>query len=303
MEMIRLWPGAAPSEAPLAAAESITNDTFGFQRIWNVGTPELAVFPKRSHGAFKVPALLVLPGGGFQKLAWEREGVEIARRFAHAFDCFVLKYRVPLRPALPRLPSAWAQIQDAERAVELLRARRRGGVVGVLGFSAGAHLAAHLCSAAAQARFHADGDRPAATPRPDFAILMYPWNLLAPHYDRFAGGNQTRSRLAVGLRVGPDHPPTMLVHAEDDVVASVDNSIVYHDELHRAARAAGSPSHRRPVADLHVYGVGGHSFALCMPGPRQPPDETAAAVCSWPRLALEFVSGLGLVNRTRESIR
>ena len=79
MEWIRLWPSAPPSEAPLRDVNETHRDgTDGFERIWNVGTPALAAFPARP--AKRRPALLILPGGGLHHLAWEKEGVDVARR-------------------------------------------------------------------------------------------------------------------------------------------------------------------------------------------------------------------------------
>lgn len=251
---IPLWPGSPPGDQPLAVEE-----TYADGRVENVRIPTLTVFlppPERATGA----GVVICPGGGYWLLAIDHEGYEVARWLnSLGVAAFVLKYRHRyFRHPIP--------LWDAQRAIRTVRAKaeqwrvdpRR---VGILGFSAGGHLASTVAT-------HFDAGDPNATDpierqssRPDFAILVYPVitfekptlhkgsrdNLLGPHPPAELIGN-----LSNETQVTPETPPVFLVHSADDDAVPVENSI----DFFLACRRAGVP------AELHVYDTGGHGYGM-----------------------------------------
>jgi acetyl esterase/lipase len=257
-----LWPGSEPGRGrPLERPADPVRGAIA--RITDVTEPTLTLYrPPRANTAG--PAILVLPGGGYQHLSVDIEGEEVCRWLTEAgVTCVVVTYRVPQPPDSAR---HLQPLQDVQRALGLVRRNaREWGVdprrVGVLGFSAGAHVAAVL-GAHADVRAYAPVDEAdSESGRPDFSLLLYPAYLV-----RERGG----SRLAAEVRPGPASPPTFLVQTADDPVG-VENSVHYALALHEA----GVP------AELHVYAEGGHGYGL-----RAAVGEVAR---TWPRLALRWL--------------
>lgn len=122
------------------------------EHVYNVSRPTLTPFLV---GNGTGSAVVIAPGGGYVDLAWDLEGIDLARRLnSFGVSAFVLKYRVPARPPRAGLPKWWAPLQDAQRAVGVVRARAAGwgldpSLIGFMGFSAGGHLAAHLSTSCA----------------------------------------------------------------------------------------------------------------------------------------------------------
>jgi acetyl esterase/lipase len=236
------------------------------RELWIRGVPfpELHVFrPARPDGS----AMLVLPGGGYRFLSVQNEGLAAALRFAaEGTTGFVLAYRLP--------GEGWANrhlvpLQDAQRAMRLIRSRAAEFEIdprrlGVLGFSAGGHLAADLAVSYAEqlyARVDSADDLPA---RPAYAGLIYPVTSLinpGPNSTSMAGlfGRtpplpllEARSPL---LHVTKQVPPSFVAHAMDDATVPVRHSI-------RWAEAVNS---NRVAAELHLFAEGGHGFGLHLP--------------------------------------
>ncbi len=266
---ITLFPDGAPGEVagwPGAEVTLVGDD--GVARVYNVSAPALEPFPLAGAGG-PAPAVVIAPGGGYALLAYDKEGTDVARRFnALGFAAFVLKYRVPARPDDPAKPKWWAPLQDAQRAVSVVRARAaawnvNGSAVGVVGFSAGGHLGAHASTAFDERAYDpvdADDD---ASCRPDFAVLVYPWSV--------ADANDARATtLAPEINVTATTPRACLVHAADDGTAPFHNSVLYFEALD----AAGVRGSR-----LEIDPKGGHGFGLCQNLER---DEE---VCAWPDAA------------------
>lgn len=263
--VIPLWPEGPPGGVPEGLQERIVHrdNPFGLtdRAAHDVTTPSLSIFyPATPDGS----AILIIPGGGYRWVVIDKEGFEGARHFAgEGATVYVLRYRLPHQgwQAGPDAP-----LQDAQRAIRLIRARAAQDLIDpsrvmVAGFSAGGHLAGTLAM-----RF----DNPAYTPvdatdalsaRPDAAALVYP---VATMNEPFAHPGSRLNML--GDRPAPeaianwslesmaraDMPPVFLMHAADDVAVPVDNALM----LHAALRKAGVP-----VA-LHVYEAGGHGFGL-----------------------------------------
>lgn len=254
-----LWPGKAPGETkdlPPEAYIPATPKQMDVKRLGNVSKPQVSVYlPAKGKAAGG--CVVIAPGGGYNILAIEHEGTEVASWLnSLGVAAAVLKYRVPRRPG--QTPDNLAQLQDAQRAVGLVRSKAaEWGIdpakVGVLGFSAGGHLMASLATHFDKRlydRVDAADDLPC---RPAFAVLVYPAYLT----------ERGSAELKPEYKVTKETPPTFFAHASDDPVSS-ENSVA----LYRALRKAGVP------AELHLFASGGHGFGM---RPKGPPAD-------WPKL-------------------
>jgi acetyl esterase/lipase len=275
-ERIRLWPGKPPgAPAQLPKPNPTMNGAKGSRELWlrGVATPEIHVFrPARPDGS----ALLSLPGGGYGFLSVQNEGLDVAQRFnAGGTTVFVLVYRLPGEGWSDRPIVA---LQDAQRAMRLIRAGAKGlnidpARLGVVGFSAGGHLAADLAIAHDERTYAPVDEADRLSARPAYAGLVYPVVSLRPRgthpgsMENLLGPSPSaelvdaRSPL---LKVGSGTPPSFLVHSADDPVVPLENSL---DWL-AACRAAKVP------AEAHLFAQGGHGFGLhldpSLPGSRWP---------------------------------
>ena len=273
-----LWPAGAPSETGSLPPEADTTKPSDeliagkrLIRLGNVAAPTLTIYqPDAANNTGA--AVLVCPGGGYHILAMDLEGTEVCDWLNRiGVTAALLKYRVPARQGHPRheLP-----LQDAQRALGLLRARAAELAIdpkriGVLGFSAGGHLAAML-SNHHETRSYPPVDAADQTScRPDFAVLIYPGSLTAK--DR-------KDELAPEFTIKAGvTPPTFLAMAEDDPVG-VENPIVYFLALKRA----GVP------AEMHLYPTGGHGYGL---------RRTEKMVTTWPDRVADWMKAAGWFNK------
>lgn len=285
-ERIPVWPDGAPAE-PGGPVELVVTerappgDALRDRYATGIADPDLTVFAAREPAGC---ALLVLPGGGYQRVVMDKEGYESAEWLAaRGLTSFVMRYRLPGEYAEPRpdLP-----LRDAQRALRVVRARAGehgygAGCVGVLGFSAGGHLAGLLATAREDDDYAPVDDLDRRSARPDFAVLMYPVVSMKEEIAHAGSREQLLGaapaaealrRWSVEERVTPRTPPVFLLHAADDESVVVDNALV----LHRALRRA-----RVPV-DLHVFSQGGHGFGLR--------GATDAPVAVWPELVLRWIA-------------
>jgi acetyl esterase/lipase len=256
-----LWPGGAPGAPANPAAEIDTTTAKDnliagkpLVRLGNVSNPTLTLFtPKgRNTGA----SVVVFPGGGYRILAIDLEGQEVCDWLNSAgITCILLKYRVPDTGPYPKSTAA---LQDAQRAIGLVRLHATEwqidpSRIGVLGFSAGAHLAAAL-STHFDERLYAPVDAAdKLSCRPDFAVIVYP-GYLALADKNFAPNPDIQPTAKT--------PPSFIVQAEDDPV-HVENAVVYFMALKNA----------KVPAELHIYAEGGHGYGL---------RRTALPVTAWP---------------------
>jgi len=280
-DVLPLWPEGVPG------AKQIGPERLEDGRVFNVSEPALTVYPPavdRANGS----AVIVCPGGGYGRLAVDREGEQTARWLGTlGVTAFVLKYRLAEfgHPA---------PLQDVLRAVRLLRSQAaryhiRPDRIGVMGFSAGGHVAASAGTLFDHplGRTGADLDRVSA--RPDFLVLMYPVIAMdgpAAH----AGSRQGLlgahpsaadvALLSVERQVTPATPPTLLVHTQDDAVVPVENSILFYQALTRA----------RVPADMYLFQHGEHGMGM------RPGLGTASG---WPARAEEWLRGRGLLDPAR----
>ena len=283
-ETIPLWPSDPPGFGGQTIARDWTmNGPPGSRQLWirGVPRPEINVFrPADPDGS----ALLVLPGGGYGFLSVENEGLHAAQRFnADRITVFILTYRLP--------GEGWERrhlvpLQDAQRAMRLIRARAQDfGIdpdrLGVLGFSAGGHLAADLCVAHSEATYSPLDDADRLSARPAYAGLVYPLVTLEPgrsesrSLDQLLGQDpppdlvRQRSPLT---RISAATPPNFLVHAIDDPTVPV-----AHSQLWLAACLAS-----RVPCEAHIFSEGGHGFGLSLP-PDRPGSRWPDLFAAWLR--------------------
>ena len=265
---LNVWPGKAPGQPDAPAAEQWQG-----KRVTNVWHPTLTVFrPEKDKDTGA--AVVVCPGGGYKALMMDYEGEDVAKWLnTIGVTGIVLKYRVPAPEGTPRYLPA---LQDAQRAIGLVRSKaKEWGIdparVGILGFSAGGHLAAAASTNFDKRAYEPVDDADKESCRPDFAVVIYPGGVLEKAED-----GKTTGKLSPEIRVTPQTPPAFIVQAHDDRVNS-ENSVYYY----LALKQAGVP------AELHVYAAGGHGFGI------KPSDKPAA---TWPARCEEWLRSTGVLK-------
>ena len=211
-----VWPGPAPGEIGTVGTEKATTSTrpdgtTATTSVTNVSKPTLLVCrPEAAKN--KGVAVLVFPGGGYNNLAWDKEGEQVAGWLnSIGATAAVLKYRVPRREGAPKDQPPVQALMDAQRAISLVRSKAtEWGIdakrIGVLGFSAGGHLAAWSATNSDKRAYDKIDATDDASCRPDFAVMIYPGGVI----------KRGASELAPEIRVTAQTPPCFLVHAGDD---------------------------------------------------------------------------------------
>ena len=272
-EFIDLYPGAVPNSKVETENVPISTETQGLIR--EVIRPTIQVF-KPAAGEATGTAMLIIPGGGYAVIVYAGEGINSAKALAEkGITTFVLKYRLP-KDELQNDKSI-APLQDAQQAMKVIRERAEEfGIdpnkIGVMGFSAGGHLASMLATHYEPALI----DNPDGTSlRPDFQIVVYPvisfLDSITHKDSRTAllGENFTEKEMinfSNELQVTSDTPPAYITHAGDDGLVPVDNSLNYYRQLIQ---------HKVP-AEMHLYPKGNHGFLL-----RWPIDEWRSPLLRW----------------------
>jgi acetyl esterase/lipase len=258
--VLPLYSGTIPNSKPSQLQETSVTENGG-PRVATVIQPTLTVFlPPRDKA--NGTSVIICPGGGYARLAIGHEGYDVAKRLNEmGVAAFVLKYRLPNDQTQP--DKSIAPLLDAQQALRLVREQApKYGLnperIGLMGFSAGGHLA----STAGTHFAKPVGDNPGATSvRPAFLILMYPVISFSDSLmhkgsrDNLLGQTAAPDQIKLysnELQVSAQTPPTFLVHAEDDKTVPVQNSIVFYQALRR---------HNVP-AEMHLYPQGGHGFGM-----------------------------------------
>jgi acetyl esterase/lipase len=269
-----LWPHGAPGGADSNAAEVDTTTSKDnliagkpLIRLGNVSKPTLTVYsPKEKNtGA----AVVVFPGGAYRILAIDLEGTEVCDWLNSVnITCILLKYRVPDSGPYPKSAAA---LQDAQRAFGIVRSHAvewhiDPNRIGVLGFSAGAHLAAALSTHFDKRLYDLVDGADKVSCRPDFAVIVYP-GYLALAEENFAANSE--------IHVTEKTPPSFIVQAEDDPV-HVENSTVYFLALKNA----------KVPTEMHIYANGGHGYGL---------RRTDLPVTEWPKLVETWLQTIHMV--------
>jgi acetyl esterase/lipase len=278
--VIPLWPEGVPNAQPNGGVERVEND-----RTFNVQIPTLAFFPAPADIA-NGTAVIICPGGGYARLALGKEGNEFARILNRlGVSAFVLKYRL-VEYGHP------APLQDVLRAVRIVRSRAKEfGVrpdrIGVMGSSAGGHLAASAATLydAPEGRTGAELDAVGA--RPTFVALLYPVITMKGAFVHtgsrrsLLGENPSLDlvdRLSVDLQVTKDTPPAFLIHTQEDASVPLENSLAFFQALRRF----------KIDSELHLYEKGPHGF-----GTRADLGPTS----DWPKRWEEWMRAHGWLDR------
>jgi acetyl esterase/lipase len=268
---ILLFPKGAPGEtiSLIERADTDGGQTAGeaVLRISNVSEPTITLYPSPADIASGA-AMIVCPGGGYNILAYDLEGDEVCEWLnSLGITAVLLKYRVPGREGRLRYE---APLQDVQRAIGYVRAhavdwdidRSR---IGVMGFSAGAHLSAVVSNNYKQRTYPKIDAADNVSCRPDFCLLVYPAYLDAPGF-----------QVAPEVKVSAETPPTMLIQTEDDK-SYINSSLFYYYAL----KEAGVP------AWLHLYSKGGHGYGL---------RDTNSAVNEWIYRAEDWFRETGVIR-------
>lgn len=291
-QQIPLWPGVAPGSANVTVEEKVldrsTDPAHPDRRVNGVTRPSLTVhLPRRPNGA----ALIVAPGGGYDSLAVDQQGSDIAAAFVpKGITVFSLKYRLP---GEGHEQGRDVPLEDAQRAVRIVRANASRwdldpARIGIMGFSSGGHLAANLGARFMFKVYDPVDQLENVSPRPDFVVLLYP--IISMEDDvahagarkALLGPNPNKAAIAAyspDLQVGRQTPRTLLILADDDTSVVPENSIRYYQALKRA----GIP------AELHIFAQGGHGFGIHKGAAGLP-------VGAWPRLVWDWLAAGGIVK-------
>ena len=253
-----IWNGTPPFSIPEDATdtEHFLDDKDAIARLAEVSRPTLSFYPATAVGANARPAVVVCPGGGYSILAWNHEGLDIVSWLnSRGVSAFLLKYRCPGRRE--------AALADVARAVRLVRAQADAhnvlpDKIGVIGFSAGAHLSARLCCLPAGTEPYEPADAIDATScRPDFQMMIYPAYI-----------NRDNFGTDPDFAITADTPPAFIMQSQDDFVG--ESSVCYYIALKKA---------KVPV-EMHLFSRGGHGYGLLRNGN---PTEV------WPDLAYNWL--------------
>ena len=272
---VNLWPGTAPGDtAPIGEERDTTTAKDNLIagkpviRLGNVSKPTITLYrssAEKPNGA----AVIVCPGGGYHILAMDLEGTEVCEWLnSIGVTGILLKYRVPKRNGADK-PAAF---QDVQRAVGLVRAHAKEWSIdpkriGILGFSAGGHLAAYLSNQCDPRSYPAIDEADRLSCRPDFVVLIYPGGLTS---------KEQGDHLAPELTASSNTPPTFMAMAQDDPVR-VENVLVYAAALRKA----------EVPFELHVYPTGGHGYGL------RPSKDF---VTTWPARVTDWMRSRGVLQ-------
>lgn len=273
--MVPIWPEGIPCENSLEM--EVEEDERIGRRISKVHEPALEVYLP-DEGVSNGTGVVICPGGGYTILAWDWEGVEMAKWFnSLGIAAFVLQYRLP-RWETDECKDKVA-LMDGKRAMRFVRSKAEEwkldpDKIGIMGFSAGGHLASSVSTHFDMGNAESEIAIEALSDRPDFSILMYPVVTMDTAYAHLGsrknllGDVPTKDRATYysnEAQITDQTPPAILIHANDDKGVVPENSIKYYLGL----RAHGIP------AALHIFESGGHGFSFA---------EDKGTVAKWPEL-------------------
>lgn len=283
--IIPLYKGEIPNSVKGTEKEGKEVNQTGEIRYSKVSEPTLEIHlpPKeKATGA----AVVIIPGGGYSIIAYSHEGIDIAAEFNKmGIAAFILKYRLPSDNIMS--DKSIGPLQDAQTAIKTVRSRAKEwsvdpNRVGIIGFSAGGHLAS-------TAGTHFDkayiDNKEGINLRPDFMILVYPVISFSDSLmhkgsrDNLIGSQPSPEKIrefSNELHISPQTPPTMLIHAANDKTVKIKNSIIFYENLVKNGVSA----------EMHLYPKGGHGFGI---RPNSAPDHWTDRVEHW-------LQGLGIIK-------
>lgn len=250
--VVELWPGKVPDEKGDIGPETVRMSpkltkkevevTEPTRMITNVSKPTITIYrPAKEKDTGT--AMIICPGGGYWNLFWELEGEEVAAWLnSIGVTGIILKYRVPRRPDEPKGIPARRPLQDAQRAVSLVRSKaKEWGIdperIGMIGFSAGGHLALVTATGFEKRTYEPVDEIDKISCRPDFAISAYTGYM---------------KEIVPTLAIPTKTPPIFLVHGGADIISPPEHSVAAYRALQRA---------KIPV-ELHIYANAAHDFAV-----------------------------------------
>jgi acetyl esterase/lipase len=261
-EIIPLYGSKIPGAkvAPSDYQETSVTGNDGVVRVSKVTDPTLTVYLP-AKGKSNGTGVIICPGGGYSILAFDKEGTKVAQKFAEiGVTAFVLKYRLP--SDLIMEDKSMGPLQDALQAIYLVRKNAavwniQPNKIGIMGFSAGGHLAASLTVHYNDMKVQ---NEEGISLRPDFSLLIYPVISFgtvthAGSVKSLVGENPTqvqKTYFSNQNHVNANTPPTFLVHANNDATVPVKNSILFNEALVKF----------KVPAEMHIYQSGGHGFGL-----------------------------------------
>lgn len=280
---IPLWAAVIPDSNQVTGIE-----TYHDGMVSNVSHPTITVFHPQGNNTGA--AILVFPGGGYNKLAIDLEGSEICQWLASkGITAVLLKYRVPasgphwdkdckceMDPVRP------LALEDAQRAMGLVRLRAEEWQIdphriGVMGFSAGGHLVADISTNYRRRTYAISDTADRIDCRPDFGIALYPGHMTFHATKPYM--------LNPGLPVDAHTPPTFILQAGDDPVDTIQNSLVYYIAL----KKAGVP------VEYHIYAEGGHAFGL-QGNSSKTKDWDKLPIADWETLVERWLRTIHMIN-------
>lgn len=285
----KLWPDGIPgAKTDTSYHENYVNSTDGNIRVAKVTEPEILVYLPKNPDHKKLPAIIICPGGGYSILAIQKEGTEIATWLnSLGIVGIILKYRLPSDRIMTDKNTG--PLQDAQKAILLTRKQSEKwsinpNEVGIMGFSAGGHLASTLSTHYNKKTFDFKED---ISLRPDFSILMYPvisMDSAITHMgsrNNLLGKNPAEDLVKLysnDEQVTDDTPPAFIALAADDRVVPPDNSIRYFRAMVK---------HHVEV-EMHIYEQGGHGFGLA--------KAQKGTVSTWPAACERWLAVKGLIQ-------
>tara|TARA_R110002051_G_scaffold87812_3_gene154691 strand:- start:4607 stop:5527 length:921 start_codon:yes stop_codon:yes gene_type:complete len=260
--ILPLWLKQIPNQ--IKSDEKEVKEYTDILRISMVQEPTIEVYLP-SKGNSNGQAVLIFPGGGYQILAYDWEGTDMAKFLnSKGIAGIVVKYRLPNSKSLKEQYNV--PLQDAQRAIRLVRANAetwhiQPDKIGIMGFSAGGHLAATLGTHFNEEVHTPQDDIDSLSARPDFMALIYPVITLQNPYThqgskkallRENPSDEMIKHFSNELQVKEDTPPTFLVHATDDTAVPVENSLLFYEALKA----------KKVSVTLFIYPNGGHGFSF-----------------------------------------
>lgn len=269
--IVKLFPEGVPGEStPMEEIADESGNRVAKEtvlRITNVSEPTITIY-EASEELASGSAMIVCPGGGYNLLAYDLEGDEVCLWLNElGITAILLKYRVPRREGKEKHE---APLQDLQRAISYVRANANhlnidSDRIGVMGFSAGAHLAVMACNSFDKRTYPLVDKVDKTSCRPNFCLLVYPAYLEGENFQP-----------APEIQVSSKTPQTMLIQSEDDR-SFINSSLFYYYAL----KEVGVP------AWMHLYSKGGHGYGL---------RDTGAVVNSWPDRAEDWFREIGVID-------
>lgn len=263
---IIIFPNGAPHESGTytEASDRSGSNVSGHSvnRMSEISVPTITIYKAQNPGRDN-KTVVVCPGGGYSILAYDLEGSEVCTMLnANGINAVLLKYRVPRRPGRQKHEAA---LEDLQRAISIVRSRAwefclNPNQIGVIGFSAGAHLCAMVSNSDSRIYNKID-DCDTVSTRPDFCALVYPAYLSGENF-----------ALASDVKPSTSTPPTFIVQTQDDQ-NYINSSIFYYYAL----KGLNVP------VTMHLFSEGGHGYGL---------RDTGKAVNSWPERLVEWIRAL-----------